>query len=331
VLTQEEAADIAVPLCCENARQEQVLRTLYRKSGIDRRHVVARGEFYPPNPPTTAERMARFRDEANRLALNAATRAIEQSGIAPGDITHLVTVSCTGFSAPGVDLSLMETLPLSMDTQRLNVGFMGCHGAINGIRAVHGLTSLDANAVVLMCCVELCSLHFQYGWNTRQLTANALFADGAAAIVAAGSARPASRRIVSTASRVFPDTGDDMTWDIGDHGFEMTLSSRVPGKIAAAVREWLTEWLKPHALSLGDIGSWAIHPGGPRVLDGVQEALQLSDAAVAPSRRILRNYGNMSSGTVLFVLNELLAAGSSGPTILIAFGPGLTGEAALLY
>lgn len=334
-MDQDAAARLAAETSALSAQETRVLRALYRQSGIRRRHAaVAPGgcgqALLPPGAdsagPGTAERLAVWATEARHLSLAASREALAQSGVPPQAITHLVTVCCTGFGAPGFDLALLRDLGLSPSTERVHVGFMGCHGAINGLRVARALATRPG-ATVLLCCVEVCSVHFQYGWDPDRVTSNALFADGAAAAVIGEGPGPA---IVATGSRVFPETEDAMSWHIGDHGFEMTLSARVPDLIAGNLREWLEGWLAGAGYALGGIGGFAIHPGGPRIVSAVGEALALPAEALRPAREVLAEYGNMSSPTVLFVVRRLLTDGARPPILLLAFGPGLTAEAALL-
>jgi predicted naringenin-chalcone synthase len=249
----------------------------------------------------------------------------------PGSLTHLVTVSCTGFHAPGVDIELMKELKLRPTIERTHVGFMGCHGALNGLRVAGAFTRGMAGARVLLCAVELCGLHYHYRWSPKKMVSNALFADGAAAVVGvAPSAAPADAwRATASAACLFPDTEYAMTWSIGDHGFEMTLSTRVPDLLARNVRPWLAAWLAECGLRLSDVASWAIHPGGPRVLSAVEEALDLPPDATAVSQEVLAECGNMSSPTMLFVLQRLRARRAPLPCVALGFGPGLATEAAL--
>lgn len=379
-IDQQGAASQAATLCCDTLHQHRVLRTIYRQTRVQRRGSVLADEsdaepanggaamltgtldFYPVREtpsdrgPAVSQRMDAYAQHALPLACTAARRALDESNSSPEEIAHLITVSCTGFSAPGLDVQLIETLGLRADTTRTMIGFMGCHGAINGLRAAQAMaqqrTSASemqvANAKVMLCCVELCSLHFQYGWDAQQIVANALFADGAAATVgqacseretsfggnsqahqaAASSTDP--WQLIATGSCVLPNSREAMTWTIGDHGFEMTLSPSVPRLIETHLAPWLTQWLKPMGLTVAEVGSWAVHPGGPRVLDAVEEALRLPGEAVAESRRVLAECGNMSSPTVLFILDRLRRSGSERPCVALAFGPGLTIEAALL-
>lgn len=233
--------------------------------------------------------------------------------------------------APGVDISLIESLGLPRDVRRAHVGFMGCHAAINALRLASEACRADATAVVLVVCVELCSVHFQYRGDGDCLLANALFADGAAAaVVTADSSSDDAIVLRDFASVVVPDSTNCMSWRIGDHGFEMSLSIDVPARIRGVVRPWVSEWLAGQNLTIEAVGGWAVHPGGPRILDAFAEAVRLPDEALDCSRGILQRFGNMSSPTVLFILDELLRRGTDSPSVIIAFGPGLTIEAGLV-
>jgi predicted naringenin-chalcone synthase len=337
-LSQEQALRLAPQMVAATPRQQRLLRRIYLRSGVEGRHCVPLLEA--PNP-STAARMRHYRREALPLALQACRRALEHAAIAPEAITHLVTVSCTGFSAPGVDLALIEAVPLRPDVARTHVGFMGCHGALNGLRVAQAFVEADPRACVLLCAVELCSLHLQGGWNPDHIVANALFADGAAAVVAVAAAAEVGRLgLRACGSTVVPASADAMAWIIEDHGFSMALSARVPGLIAARLRPWLEAWLAGHGHSLAAIRHWAVHPGGPRILAAVLESAGLQPGQLDGSREVLRRYGNMSSATVLFILQRLLgrpaaagvpgAGAVSGPCLALGFGPGLTVEAALL-
>jgi len=276
--------------------------------------------------------MDRYARAAPALATCAARRALKESGYRPDEMTHLITVSCSGFSAPGVDVKLIQALGLRPTVERTHIGFMGCHGAINGLRVVCALTGADPAARVLLCAVELCSLHMRYGWDPDRVVANALFADGAAAVVAASSLGGARNvwNVKATASCLIPDSSNAMSWDIGDHGFEMSLSPRVPDLIAKHLRPWIEQWLARQGVCLRSVGSWAIHPGGPRILSAVETALELAPDGTEVSREVLAECGNMSSPTVLFILERLRKRNALLPCIALAFGPGLVVEAVLL-
>ena len=340
---QETAIPLAAARCCRNERERLWLERIYRASGVQRRgSVLLEGDddvasiesFYAPRVstedrgPTTAARLARYAQEAGKLAAHACTTALGDAAVEPMRITHLVTVSCTGLFSPGLDAELIAQLGLPRDVGRLNLGFMGCHGALNGLRAASALAQSRADARVLLCCVELCSLHFCYGWNPQQVVANALFADGAAAAVLSSSGDD-GLRLRDTASLLTHDSADAMTWRIGDHGFEMGLTLEVPKRIRASLREWLEPWLASHDLAVNDVARWAIHPGGPEIIQATLDAMDLPTEAADHSRAILAEHGNMSSPTVLFILQRMRAQGISGPVVALGFGPGLMFEAAL--
>jgi predicted naringenin-chalcone synthase len=341
-ISQDDAAQIAKQYACETAAQERLFATLYRRAGVAGRGSVVldrsegplegRQAFYTATSPATRERMLKYEAEASPLAAAASRAALDDAGIAPDRVTHLVTVSCSGFSAPGFDIALVEQLPLSREVARTHVGFMGCHGALNGLRVARAFLDADPAACVLLCALELCSLHHQYGWDADTIVSNALFADGAAAAVAVASegARPGRYQHVASGSAVIGDSGDAMSWRIGDHGFRMTLSPRVPDLIGQHLRPWLEGWLARHRLDLAAIGSWAVHPGGPRILSAVGEALGLDPTALETSQHVLTDHGNMSSPTIIFILDRLSRSGCARPCLALAFGPGLTVEAALL-
>lgn len=347
-IEQWDAASMGLSICTQSKTHSRVLPELYRRSGVRTRHLVvldrstngtvARQSFYAPasspddRGPTTAGRMQLYEDHVMPLGAAAATDALADSDISASEITHLVTVSCSGFSAPGFDIALIGELGLSADVARTHVGFMGCHAALNGLRVMKAFTDADPAARVLLCAVELCSLHQQYGWNPDRIVSNALFADGAAAVVGrrAHDDDESAWRLAASGSTVIPGTTDAMSWRIGDHGFQMTLSPRVPDLIRQHLRPWLGEWLAASGLAIGDIGSWAVHPGGPKVLSATAEAAGFAPSLLEPSRQILADFGNMSSPTVLFIIDKLRRSGAPRPCVSLAFGPGLTIEAALI-
>ena len=342
-LSQAESAAMAQSLSATNDVQATLLRRLQRRSGVAFRHSVLLADaagplpdrlpFYADANPTTAERMARFSAEAGPLALRATSAALAAAAVEPASITHLITVCCTGFQAPGFDLDLIQGLPLDPNVARTQVGFMGCHGALNGLRVAHAFAEAVAGSRVLICALELCSLHQQPGWHPERVVANALFADGAAAaVLAAEPPTPVASpwRLLASGSTLLPDSADAMAWTIADHGFEMGLSPRVPALIAARLAPWLDGWLAAQGLDRAAIGSWALHPGGPRLLEAVRDCLHLPASAIEPSIAVLRECGNMSSATILFILNRLRLAEAPLPCVALAFGPGLCVEAALL-
>ena len=342
--------------CGAGGSHVRLLERLHRLAAIETRRTVLDTvnlneddhEFFKAKQPSTSDRMERYKKEIAPLALTASSASLAQANVTAKDIGNLVTVSCTGFVAPGMDIALINGLGLPADVSRTHVGFMGCHGAINGLRAAASLTETSQKNTLLVAA-ELCSLHFQYGNKRDDLMANALFADGSAAVVLSpdgdrlagdqGSASgayscPPMYRLVGSSSYLLPDSQTAMTWDVGDHGFTMTLGSEIPNLIEANLKSWLIAWLARFDLTMSDIGAWAVHPGGPRILDAVEAALSLPPEALAESRGIFSRYGNMSSPTVLFILERLASSARGrptvGPTVAMAFGPGLTIECALL-
>lgn len=333
---QTTAADLSVALNCANPDHESFLRRVFDRTGIATRgSVLAHDlrEFYPlptspdDRGPTTQTRMLRYAREAPPLAERASREALAKSDVQPREITHLITVSCTGFFSPGLDAALIDRLQLSTGTQRTHVGFMGCHAALNALTVANGIVATNPRAVVLLVCVELCTLHFGYGFTPDRIIANSLFADGAAATVVTAPRAGAPYTLVATASKLLPDSQPAMTWSIANHGYEMTLSPDVPKLISQHLPAWLNAWLPATETKLQDIANHAVHPGGPKVLTASAATLNLPDAALAPSREVLRRHGNISSATILFILDQIQ---TPGPTLSLAFGPGLTMEGALL-
>jgi prepilin-type processing-associated H-X9-DG protein len=348
---QQTAMGVTRSICCRTPEHETWLPLIFAQTGIRTRHMVLdqdvvddvvngtdhTGSAFLPRReaddrgPSTAQRMQHYVALAPPLALAAAGRALQEACLAPTEITHLITVSCTGFRAPGLDYELIRGLGLPPTTERTHVGFMGCHGALNGLRLAQAFAGSQPDARILLCAVELCMLHFFYGWDPEKMVANALFADGSAA-VAGVSAQRAPRdawRVAATGSCYIPESAKDMTWTIGDHGFEMTLTKRVPGLIANHLRPWLEEWLRRQGLSLDQVRSWAIHPGGPRILAAVEEALGLPRDQTSTGLEVLAEYGNMSSPTVLFIIDRLRARQAPRPCVALGFGPGMVAEATL--
>ena len=346
-MDQADSATMALSFVAPDSGRARTLQALHRRSGVAKRHSVIlsasdgpiddRQSFYPRSRsaedlgPTTEVRMGAFEKHAPPLAALAGRRALDDAGLSEGEITHLVTVSCTGFFAPGLDAALIGALGLRPTVQRTHVGFMGCHGALNGLRVASSFVGADAGARVLMCSVELCSLHLAYGWGSERLIANALFADGAAAVVGVpADGEQKGWTVAASGTVLLPDSADAMSWRIGDHGFRMTLSPRVPDLIKDHVGDWLRGWLKDRGLALEDVRTWAVHPGGPRVLTAFGQSVGMEKGAFSVSQEVLAEYGNMSSATILFILDRLRRSGAEGPCVAIAFGPGLVAEVALL-
>jgi predicted naringenin-chalcone synthase len=277
-----------------------------------------------------------YKSEALNLSKRAIADCIDQAdGATLHEITHLITISCTGMYAPGLDIELIHELGLRSDTKRTAINFMGCYAAINGLKIADAICRADASARVLMVAVELCTIHFQKEATDDNLFANALFADGAAAVLI----ESAPRRGLSLSMEKFvceldDNSSDDMAWAIGNYGFEMKLSAYVPRVIQSGIRQLSASLLDNLRKEKIEIDYYAIHPGGKKIVDVIEAELQLAPEDTSHSREVLRNYGNMSSPTVLFVLrqimNKLTIAENHKHIMSFAFGPGLTLEGALL-
>ena len=354
VIDQAEALTIARAMACPTDEQGTWMPSMYGGTLIDTRRLALPSElvrdildgtrlsnsaFLPKDDPeylgpTTGERMAHYVELAPPLALGACREAIAGSGVEPADFTHLVTVSCTGFFAPGIDYALVSGLGLSPTVERTHVGYMGCHGALNGLRVAQAFASAPRSRV-LLCAVELCSLHYHYSYNPSKMVANAIFGDGAAALVGTSDKTSSngssnSWRVLATGSCYLPNSATAMTWNIGDHGFEMTLGKNVPSLILRHLRTWLESWLDEVGVGLAGVRSWAVHPGGPRILTAVEEALGLTPKDTTASREVFADMGNMSSPTVLFILRKLMERNAPRPCLMLGFGPGLVAEAVLV-
>ena len=286
---------------------------------FDAHGFYARGKF-----PDTATRMAQYERHAPELAQSAVDRL--QLGADRHSITHLIVTSCTGFSAPGIDLDIIERCGLPTTVERTLVGFMGCYAAINALKLAYHIVRSEASARVLVVNVELCTLHLQDTIDLEQILSFMLFADGCAASLV--SAEPAGILLGSFRAVLVPETSDLITWNIRDAGFDMVLSGQVPAVIHDSLRHRGDEILAGAAAASIDL--WAIHPGGRTVLDAVERAFVLAPAALAASREVLRRYGNMSSATVMFVIERLMRTRLRGRNgCAMSFGPGLIAETML--
>jgi predicted naringenin-chalcone synthase len=335
--------------CSGDPRTRRLIHAIYNRSGITKRHSVcgdfvegAEATLFTTNAegvmpsPTTAARNRVYAGASRGLAVGLARQILaEADGFAKSDITHIIFASCTGFANPGPDYHVILDLGLNPGVQRYTLGFMGCYAAFPALRMAAQFCEADPKAVVLVICLELCSLHMQINDKPDCILANSLFADGAAAAIVSARVpheeRPAYR-MGNFASTLLPSGEADMAWEIGDEGFNIVLSSYVPDIIGANVNAILDRVLAAKGFDLADVEEWALHPGGRAILDKVETALSLPHEALACSRAVLRDYGNMSSATVLFVLKELMerADSAQATTLAMAFGPGLTVETAVM-
>ena len=283
---------------------------------IDRDGFYRFGSF-----PDTEVRMARY----DREALPLARQAVMDLGLGrvTTDVTHLIVASCTGFVAPGLDLQLVADLGLEPTVERTIVGFMGCSAALPALRLARHIVRSERDARVLVVALELCTLHFQENADLEKVLSFLLFSDGCAAVLV--TAEPTGIEIGNFSAAVLPETTQHLTWRVTGSGFDMHLSGQVPGAIAAHLPQALPLLLRE--TDREDVTHWAIHPGGRTVLDAVAKGLDICDDALHPSRAVLRNFGNMSSATVLFVLQDMLDQAQPGYGCAMAFGPGLAIEA----
>jgi len=350
--TTSSAAVIAGGACAFPARMDQdalwtdffaprlgnsrVAERLYRAAGVRHRHAVADPMVEDVSTWSTQRRMERYIDEAPGLGKEAVSAALADAGLSADEVGMFAVVSCTGYTTPGLDIRLAADLGMPADVQRLMIGHMGCYAALPGLGAVSDYVVARRRPAVLLC-LELTSLHAQPTTDDlSQVITHALFADAAAAVVLRpgdGGPGGGGLSITDVAARTDPATSDHMRWDITDLGFRMELSPEVPTVLARHVGPLVDDLLGRHGLAVDDVGAWAVHPGGPRILDTVARELELPPDALDASRTVLRECGNCSSATVLIILEELRRTGklaSGKPVVVLAFGPGLTLYAALL-
>lgn len=346
-LSQEAARDFFAAQPGMDRMAQRRVHGAFGAAGIDRRHTVlgdlAGSATADPDAvfvgadgsllsPTTAVRNALYERFAPPLCAEAARAALDGAEVEASAVTHVVTVSCTGFFAPGPDFRLVRDLRLAEHVERYHLGFIGCAAGLPALRLAARITAAQPEAVVLVVSAELCSLHVRAVDDPQQIVAASVFADGAAAAVvtAAPAFRDAPGLDLERFGTALTGEGEsDMVWTIGDHGFEMTLSAEVPRIIGREIRGAVHGFLGDDPVP--DV--WAVHPGGRSILDRVETGLELPDGALAASRAVLRDHGNMSSATILFILRELMRGESlaDGDRIAaLAFGPGLTVESALL-
>jgi predicted naringenin-chalcone synthase len=301
-------------------------------SGVQTRHAVANPLVEDISSWSTARRMERYAIDALPLGRDALTDALANAGLAPDDVGLLVVVSCTGYATPGIDVQLARELKMADSLQRVLIGHVGCHAALPALASVADYVTAHRRPAALLC-LELPSLHLQPATtDLDQIVSHALFSDAAAALVIEPSGGPGALEIVEVAARSDTDAAEQMTWVVTDQGFRMTISRRVPDVLAVAIPPLLDDLLASSDLTPGQIDGWAVHPGGPRILDTVEAALDLAPAALVPSRRVLSEHGNCSSATVLTVLEAVRGQTTAADQHLVAlaFGPGLTAYATLL-
>jgi alpha-pyrone synthase len=320
---------------------DERLRKLFRRMA-DRCQIEHRYSFFEPHPdPALLDtggffRRGAFPDTATRMkfyerhALDLAMASLDEAGIqshAP-EITHLIVTSCTGFYAPGLDLQLAHRLGLDPSVERTIIGFMGCYAAMNALKLARHIVRSEPQSKVAIVNLELCTLHLQETDNIEEVLSFLIFADGCSASIV--SAEPDGIELESFRTTVIPGSTDQITWHIGRNGFDMRLAGTVPGTIGSGLPEAMPSIL--NGRSARDVELWAVHPGGRSILDAVEGAVGSTHDQLVDSRAVLRDYGNMSSATVMFVLKRMLdrfrggGIGGNGLGCAMAFGPGLTAE-----
>lgn len=322
-----------------DAVENRKLKFLYNLSGIEKRysvvpdysHAMAEWKFYPHSEnlepfPNLETRMQWYDKYAAALSVDAIRNCVEDR-IHTNEITHLITVSCTGMSAPGLDLQVMELLDLPKHIYRTSINFMGCYAAIHGLKMADAICKTESAARVMVVCTELCTLHFQKEPTPDNIASTLLFADGsAAALITSDSFKQKGLQLKSFYSEVVPKGKRDMAWELSSTGFLMTLSGYIPDLIEEDFEPLVKRALQHAGISKEEINQWCIHPGGKRIVDAIQKSLQLPASLFEKSYEVLNQFGNMSSPTILFVLKEFLKEQGRGITFGAAFGPGLTME-----
>jgi len=326
--------------------EKRLLRFVYKSTGIKTRYSVLSDyskkfgefQFFPNDPdqpfPSTASRMKVYKENALSLCLTAIDNCLQNFSVfEPQTITHLITISCTGMYAPGIDIEIVQKLNLNPRTKRTTVNFMGCYGAFNGIKLAYDICKANPNAKVLVVSVELCTIHFQKSMTLDNIISNAIFADGAGAVLI--EKEPQHKKYFSLKGfhcDLLPQTSQEMAWHVGDQGFDIVLSSYVPQVIEEGIANFTENLLQSMQLNLNDIDIYAIHPGGLKILEACEASLNIKTEDNIYSYQVLRDYGNMSSATILFVLKNIWNDDFKHNKNIFscAFGPGLTLESMLL-
>ncbi len=321
------------PSLLNDDRSRALFRRMAERCQIDHRYSVLEADanpaqldasgFYAPEAfPDTETRMRTYRAHALPLA----RRALDGLNLRNrnDEITHLILTTCTGFYAPGLDIEVVEHYGLKPSVERTIVGFMGCYAGMNALKLARHIVRSDAGACVLILNLELCTLHLQKTTDLEQMLSFLIFSDGCAASIV--SAKPEGIELQRFHSAVMPQSADQITWAIGGNGFDMNLSGKVPGTIAAGLPVCLPDMLAGGTIA--HFRHWAVHPGGRTILDAVRQGAEIPEDLLQSSRRVLRDFGNMSSATIMFVLKDIMERGQ-GRGCGMAFGPGLTVESVL--
>lgn len=332
--TQPDITNFYTALLAEQGfKRERAVRAIMQAAGVATRYSAIRADFFV-QPRTTQERNDRYMEEAVPLGERIIREGMDNAGISIRDIDSLTIVSCTGFNVPGLDLLLAQRLGLSSHLSRTQVLGMGCYGAFPGIRRALDSIMARPSGMALVLSLELCTLHLQFDDAAESIVSTSLFSDGAGMmVIGAGNAARAAPTLVDSETYCDYQTLDHMSFNVTDHGFRMYLSSYVPDVLKANVVRFLDPLLARNGITQEQVKFWAIHPGSKRIVEYLQQELALVDDDVRFSLDTLRDFGNMSSATVLFVLERIMQDGQPEPgdtCVMMAFGPGLTMEALLV-
>jgi alkylresorcinol/alkylpyrone synthase len=301
------------------------LKPVFRNAEIEQRQTCMPLDWFM-QPHSFTERNDMFLENAVRLLAKAATEALDQAGLKADEIDSIVTVCSTGIATPALDALLMEVLPFRRDVQRLPVFGLGCAGGVLGLSRAAAMAKAEPDSRVLLLVVELCSLTFRHADKSKSnLVASALFSDGAAAaIVSCRDDYAGKPALAAGGEHCWPDSLDVMGWEVAEDGLKVVFSRDIPTLVRQDLRAVIDRFLDKHGLSLGDIDAFVCHPGGAKVLDALEEVLERPDRSLVHARDVLRDHGNMSAATVLFVLQATLAAGVKGRLLMTTMGPGFT-------
>ncbi|MFN8576067.1 MAG: type III polyketide synthase [Candidatus Sericytochromatia bacterium] len=318
-------------------KNDEKLKAIFLNSGISKRHSVldSPAKYFYLDKRTTKQRNDIYFKESMDICSKAIEKCLNDSKLKAQDIDELIIVSCTGVNIPGLDILLAKKFEMKNNLQRTNILFMGCYAAFPALRKAFEYTSLNKNKKSLVVCVELCTLHFQYNDSLESVVSTSLFADGCSVALIENNDNNSQLfpQIIDSHVHTAYNTTEHMAFNLTDEGFEMSLSSYVPSILKSNIDTFVSDILSRNNLTKTDINHWLIHPGGIKILNYLQEELNLNDNDLIYSRKVLNDYGNMSSSTILFVLDELIKSNNvknGDRALMMAFGPGLTMESLLI-
>lgn len=325
VLEQEDVARRAIALFAPGAAAFERLAPIYRNAEIETRRSCVPTEWYA-EAHSFPERNDLFLDNAVELLAEAATRALAEAGLEAAEIDTLVTVCSTGVATPALDSRLMQRMPFRPDAQRLPIFGLGCAGGVLGLARAAAMARADPDSRVLLLVVELCALTFRHADRSKSnLVATALFGDGAAAaVISCREAYAQAPALGPFGEHTWPDSLDVMGWDVAEDGLKVVFSRDIPTLVRDDLRPVVDAFLQRHGADLQEVAGFVCHPGGAKVLDALEALFGLPERGLEDARAVLREYGNMSSVTVLFILKRMLARGMAGPHLMTTLGPGFT-------